>query len=113
MPESKGFKAAAYSSFPMATSAAEQKLEKYWSMTEKALTLVKITAADKTSKDYKSAADFLAMAKNYLSDSRHFAKKGDLLTAIAAASYAHAWLDAGARLGLFKVDNSSGLFTVD
>ena len=94
-------------------AAAEKKLRKYLAMTEKALTLVKIAAADKSSKEYESAADFLQMAKNYLSDSRHFAKKGDLLTAIAAASYAHAWLDAGARLGLFKVDNSSDLFTVD
>ncbi|MBI2549920.1 DUF357 domain-containing protein [Candidatus Woesearchaeota archaeon] len=97
----------------MAAAAVEQKLEKYWSMTEKALTLVKIAASDKSSKEFKSAADFLAMAKNYLSDSKHFAKKGDLLTALAAASYAHAWLDAGARMGLFKVDSSSGLFTVD
>ncbi len=93
--------------------AAEKKLQKYLAMTDKALTLVKIAAPDKNSKEYKSAADFLGMAKNYLSDSRHFAKKGDVLTAIAAASYAHAWLDAGARLGLFKVDNSSDLFTVD
>lgn len=94
-------------------SAAEKKLRKYWAMTDKALTLVKIAAADKSSKEYKEAVDFFSMAKNYLSDSRHFAKKGDILTAIAAASYAHAWLDAGARLGLFKVDNSSDLFTVD
>ena len=94
-------------------AAADKKLQKYLAMTEKALTLVRIAAADKNSRDYKSAADFLHMAKNYLSDSRHFAKKGDVLTAIAAASYAHAWLDAGARLGLFKVDNSSDLFTVD
>lgn len=93
--------------------AAEQKLKKYLSMTEKALTLVRIAALDKNSKDYKAAADFLQMAKSYLNDSKHFAKKGDLLTAIAAASYAHAWLDAGARIGLFKVDSSSGLFTVD
>ena len=93
--------------------ASEKKLQKYLAMTEKALTLVRIAAADKESKDYKSAIDFLSMAKNYLSDSRHFEKKGDVLTAIAAASYSHAWLDAGARLGLFKVDNSSDLFTVD
>ncbi len=93
--------------------AAGKKLKKYLSMTDKALTMVKIAAADKNSRDYKAAIDFLSMAKNYLSDSRHFEKKGDLLTAIAAASYAHAWLDAGARLGLFKVDNSSDLFTVD
>ena len=94
-------------------AAADKKLQKYLAMTGKALTLVKIAAADKNSKEYNSAADFLQMAKNYLSDSRHFAKKGDVLTAIAAASYAHAWLDAGARLGLFKADNSSDLFTVD
>lgn len=93
--------------------AAEQKLNKYWSMTEKALTLTRIAATDKNSKEYKSAADFLQMAKSYLSDSKHFAKKCDFLTALAAASYAHAWLDAGARLGLFKVDSSSGLFAVD
>ena len=93
--------------------ASEKKLQKYLAMTEKALTLVRIAATDKNSKEYESAADFLQMAKNYLSDSRHFAKKGDVLTAIAAASYAHAWLDAGARLGLFMVDSGSGLFTVD
>ena len=94
-------------------AVAQQKLQKYLAMTEKALSLVKIAGTDKNSKEYRSAADFLQMARNYLSDSKHFAKKGDVLTAIAAASYAHAWLDAGARLGLFKVDSSSGLFTVD
>ena len=93
--------------------AAGKKLHKYLAMTGKALSLVKIAAADKNSKEYRSAADFLAMAKNYLSDSKHFHSKGDVLTAIAAVSYAHAWLDAGAKLGLFKVDSSSGLFTVD
>lgn len=83
-----------------------KKLDKYFSMTEKALSLIS---------DSKSgqAQDFISMARNYLSDAKHFRKKGDLLTALAAASYAHAWLDAGARLKLFRVDNSSNLFTVD
>ena len=94
-------------------AAAHAKLKKYLAMTEKAISLVKIAAADKNSQEYKSAADFFEMAKNYLSDSKHFAEKGDFLTAIAAASYAHAWLDAGARIGLFKVDSSSDLFVVD
>jgi uncharacterized protein len=84
-----------------------KKLDKYFAMTEKALSLVTIVKKDKV------ADDFLSMAKNYLSDARHFRTKGDLLTALAAASYAHAWLDAGARLKLFEVDNSSDLFTVD
>ncbi len=83
-----------------------KKLDKYFAMTEKALSLI-------TAPKNKQASDFISMARNYLSDAKHFKKKGDLLTALAAASYAHAWLDAGARIGLFKVDNSSDLFTVD
>ncbi len=92
----------------MAISDTEinRKLDKYFAMTEKALTLI-------TEKNGEPAKDFISMARNYLSDAKHFRKKGDLLTALAAASYAHAWLDAGARLNLFKVDNSSDLFTVD
>ena len=90
-------------------AALNKKLDCYFSMTEKALTLVKIAPdADK-----RHAGDFLFMAKNYLSDARHFRKNGDLLTALASVSYAHAWLDAGARIGLFEVDNSANLFTVD
>lgn len=84
------------------------KLDKYFAMTGKAIGLVKLPEIKS-----KDAQDFLSMAENYLSDAKHFREKGDLLTALAAASYAHAWLDAGARLGLFKVDNSSNLFTVD
>ncbi|MAG16387.1 hypothetical protein CMO88_04995 [Candidatus Woesearchaeota archaeon] len=85
-----------------------KKLDKYFAMTEKAITLVELPSVKQ-----EVAQDFLSMAKNYLSDAKHFRKKGDLLTALAAASYAHAWLDAGARAGLFKVDSSSNLFTVD
>lgn len=93
---------------PISDEEINKKLDKYFGMTEKALKLIEVTAADKT-----TAEDFLKMAKDYLSDARHFREKGDLLTALAAASYAHAWLDAGARAGLFKVDSSSNLFTVD
>ena len=46
-------------------------------------------------------------------DARHFGKKGDIVTAFAALNYAHGWLDAGARLGLFDVGHDSELFTVD
>ena len=93
---------------PISDEEINKKLDKYFGMTEKALKLIEITASDKT-----TAEDFLKMAKDYLSDAKHFREKGDLLTALAAASYAHAWLDAGARAGLFKVDSSSNLFTVD
>jgi len=40
-------------------------------------------------------------------------KKGDVVNAFACLNYAHGWLDAGARLGLFDVDGDNVLFTVD
>ena len=81
------------------------KLDKYFKMTREAVSLVEVADS--------KGEDFLSMAKSYLSDAEHFREKGDLLTSLAAVSYAHAWLDAGARIGLFRVDNSSNLFTVD
>lgn len=53
------------------------------------------------------------MAKRYFSDAQHFRAKGDYINAFAAVNYAHGWLDAGARLGLFDVGHDSELFTVD
>lgn len=53
------------------------------------------------------------MAKRYFEDAKHFREKGDIVTAFAALNYAHGWLDAGARLGLFDVGHDSELFTVD
>ena len=96
----------------IAFDVAETKLQKYLAMTEKALSLVQINAQN-GSENHRQALYFLSTARNYVADAKHFKEKGDLLTAIAAGSYAHAWLDAGAVLGLFKVESSSGLFAVD
>ena len=89
-----------------------QKLEKYFDVTGRALKKVKI-ASEKKIEWKKSALDFLDMAQRYYSDAKHYYKKGDYVTAFAALNYAHGWLDAGARLGLFDVDHDSELFTVD
>lgn len=90
----------------------KEHLDKYFSVTKRALAKVKISPEKKIS--WTSAAeDFLDMAKRYYSDAEHFAKKGDVVTAFAALNYAHGWLDAGARLGLFDVGHDSELFTVD
>jgi hypothetical protein len=59
-----------------------------------------------------AAADFEEMARSYLEDGRHFRADGDLVNALAAFSYGHAWLDAGARLGLFDVPSDGHLFTI-
>jgi hypothetical protein len=59
-----------------------------------------------------AAADYEEMARSYLEDGRHFRGEDDLVNALAAFSYGHAWLDAGARLGLFEVPTDDHLFTV-
>lgn len=59
-----------------------------------------------------AAADCLEMAGSYLEDGRHFRDSEDPVNALAAFSYGHAWLDAGARIGLFDVPDEGHLFTV-
>ncbi len=96
----------------MASTISPEKLAKYFDVTSRALKKVKIVPSEKTI-GKKAAEDFLDMAQRYFSDARHFEKKGDIVTAFAALNYAHGWLDAGARLGLFDVDHDDTLFTVD
>lgn len=59
-----------------------------------------------------AATEYEEMARSYLEDGRHFRDEDDLVNALAAFSYGHAWLDAGARLGLFDVPDEGHLFTV-
>jgi hypothetical protein len=87
-----------------------EKLKKYFSITQEALEKAR-KAQDKDRK--VQAADFLDMAQRYYDDAHYFLeKKEDAVLAFAALNYAHGWLDAGARSGLFKVKDSR-LFTVD
>ena len=60
-----------------------------------------------------AAYDFLDLAKRYYQDAMYFKDKGDLVNAFAAINYAHAFLDAGARLGFFDVGKDNELFMVD
>ncbi|MBI2564819.1 DUF357 domain-containing protein [Candidatus Woesearchaeota archaeon] len=96
----------------MEITLSEQKLNKYFSVTEKALIKVKIAPEKKINWKYK-AEDFLDMAQRYFSDAKHFKENGDWITAFAALNYAHGWLDAGARLGLFDVDHDDKLFVIE
>ena len=90
---------------------SEEKLKKYFKITEEALVMVKDKGFDEKRK--KEAEDFYDMAYRYYSDAHHFYKNNDYVNAFAAVNYAHGWLDAGARLGLFDVCHDSELFTVD
>ena len=94
----------------MNSTISSEKLQKYFSITIEALEKAK-NAVDDTRK--KQAEDFLDMASRYVQDAHYFhTEKKDAVLAFAALNYAHGWLDAGARIGLFKVKDSR-LFTVD
>jgi hypothetical protein len=80
-------------------------------LTERALGKASI-AAPKPSHLRKIAEDFVTMARSYFEDAKHFRDKGDLDKALANVNYAHGWLDAGARLGLFDVGGDDQLFTL-
>ena len=88
----------------------DKRLDKYFGITGKAINIVK--ASEKDGLRAKEAFDFLDMAERYFSDANHFRSQGNYVLAFAAVNYAHAWLDAGARIGLFKVKDSE-LFASD
>ena len=90
----------------------DEKLAKYFGVTERALKKVKISE-EKRIVWKEKATEFLDMAQRYFSDAKHFKEKGEIVTAFACLNYAHGWLDAGALLGLFDVDHDDTLFTVE
>ncbi len=90
---------------------SEDVLEHYFDVTGKALEKVRI-AVPENSHLHPVAVDFLGMAKAYYDDAHYFREHGDFVRALGAVYYAHAWLDAGARLGLFDVGDDHELFTL-
>ncbi|QQR92345.1 MAG: DUF357 domain-containing protein [Candidatus Iainarchaeum archaeon] len=91
--------------------ALEAKVARYETLTKKGLEKISILAR-KGTKEYAVAMDYVSMAQNYFNDAKHFRAQGELLIALAAFSYAHAWLDAGVRAGLFDGKNDDQLFTL-
>ncbi len=96
----------------MQDKITKEKLDKYFQVTSKALKLLKLAPPDSTHL-HKAALDFQDMALRYFNDAGHFKEKGEWVLAYGALNYAHGWLDAGARMGLFDVLHNSDLFTVD
>ncbi|MBS3168187.1 DUF357 domain-containing protein [Candidatus Woesearchaeota archaeon] len=90
----------------------DAKLDRYMDLTSRALKKIKIDINVKFNAK-KIAEDFLDMANRYIDDAKFFRDKGDYVNSLAALSYAHAWLDAGARIGVFDVDHDNELFVVD
>jgi uncharacterized protein len=84
--------------------------EKYLRLTREAL--ARVAPATPGRSFLRGASDdFIAMARSYLADAEHFSASGDVERALAAASYAHGWLDAGVRLGLLDGGDDDQRFT--
>ena len=89
----------------------EEKTDRYGELLAEALDEATIAPPDGTPMA-DAAADCYEMAASYLEDGNHFRDQDDLVNALASFSYGHAWLDAGARVGLFDVPREGHLFTV-
>ena len=89
----------------------DEKIAKYLDTTARALAKLKV-APPAPSHLRDVAEDFLRMARSYYADAEHFAKEQDHVNAFACVNYAHGWLDAGARLGLWDVGGDDVLFTL-
>lgn len=86
----------------------EKKLKRYFEITGKALVKAKKAISKKRQKD---ADNILDMVQRYYDDAKWFEGKGDWVNAFACLNYAHGWLDAGARLGIFNVKDTK-LFVI-
>ena len=93
------------------TSDIVEKTERYERLLEEALETAAV-APRPTSPLHEAALACVEMADAYLEDGRHFLEADDRVNALAAFSYGHAWLDAGARIGLLDVPEEGHLFTV-
>lgn len=89
----------------------DEHIDRYLDLTRRAIDKVRVVAPGR-SFAARIAADFLDMAKRYHADACHFRANGDHVRAFAAVNYAHGWLDAGARLGVFDVGEDDVLFTL-
>ncbi len=88
-----------------------KRCEKYRNLTKKALKKAKLVIPENSAL-YDISKDFIEMAKNYLSDGEHYQKQGKYDIALASFAYAHAWLDASARIGFIDVKKDNKLFTL-
>ena len=87
----------------------DELLDKYFKITSEALAKAK----DAFNREkLEQAKDFFNMANSYYEDAIFFREKGDFVKAYGCLNYSHGWLDAGARIRIFEV-NDSRLFTVD
>jgi hypothetical protein len=88
----------------------DEKVKRYENLLSRALLAFEVAPQDMTHLR-KVADDFSTMAQAYYDDGKFFLEQGDKVNALGCFSYGHAWLDAGVKLGVFKVSDES-LFTI-
>ena len=88
-----------------------EKVAKYRELTRLALEKVELNTP-KGTKENEMGKKLLEMAESYFMDGQYFEQGAKPLTALAAYSYAHAWIDAGVRLGLLDGKGDDRLFVL-
>jgi hypothetical protein len=78
----------------------KEKLEKYIKLTDKAIKVIEKNKIDKKGKE------LLKLAKCYFEDAKYFKNRGEYINAFSAINYAHAFLDCGVILKIFKVKDN-------
>ena len=89
----------------------EEKMARYLDITARARKKAAI-ASPVRSFDRRLALEFLGMSESYFGKAVEYRNGGDFVRAFAAVNYSHAWLDGGARIGLFDVGGDDVLFTL-
>ena len=93
------------------TSLTVERVESYLDITRRAR--AKATPlVEAPSEEEAHLAVMLRMADDYASDAQHFLKPGDLVRAFGAINYAHAWIDAGVKIGWLDGHGDDVLFTL-
>ena len=93
------------------TEVSIERVEKYLDITHRARAKATPIHAE-GSPEARKLAVMMRMADDYASDAQHFLKIGDRVRAFGAINYAHAWIDAGVKLGLLDGHGDDVLFTL-
>ena len=89
----------------------EEKIEHYLDLTKRARQ--KATVIPGLGEDDMSRIKImLRMADDYYSDAKYFKDQGDYVRSFGAINYAHAWIDAGVKIGLLDGHGDDVLFTL-
>ena len=90
---------------------SRERVEKYLDITKRARKKATSLCQDGSS-EAERLRTMLRMADDYASDAAHFLSIGDHVRAFGAINYAHAWIDAGVKIGLLDGHGDDVLFTL-